>query len=123
MAEDSDLRYIDVEHLDSPLGRLDGMMVVNASNAALGRLDGIVVDPIGRRVRAYVLECAGAQSRRRRYLIPAAGARLDRAHNAIAMDLDDDEVQHLSELTPQDIPPFSDDDLMAALFRSEPRIG
>lgn len=122
MAEDSDLRYIDVEHLDSPAGRLDGMMVVNASNAVLGQLDGIVVDPIQRQVRAYVLECAGPRSRRR-YLVPAAVARLDRAHNTIAMDLDDDEVQHLSELAPQDIPAFSDDDLMAALFRSEKPVG
>jgi PRC-barrel domain protein len=113
----SDLRYIAANRVDSPAGRLDGTVVVSASKETLGRLDGIVFDPTDRRIRGFVVESSGWLMSRR-YLVPPVQARLDRDHHALEVDLNEDEMSHLDEVNAQTFAPFSDDDLITALFHS-----
>jgi PRC-barrel domain protein len=113
----SDLRYVAADNIDTPAGRLDGTVVVDALHHPIGKLDGIVLDPIGRRVRAYIVESSGWLFSRL-YLVPPDSARLDRDRHELEVDLDEEGVKHLDEMQPQMFPRFSDDDLMAAMFHS-----
>jgi len=110
----SGLRFIDAGRVDTPAGRLNDTVVVNPSHATLGKLTGIVVDPVGRQVRGYVIESRKWLSSRR-YLVPPVPARLDRSGHALEVDLDETQ---LDEVGPHTFEQFSDDDLIAALFHS-----
>jgi hypothetical protein len=110
------LRFVDADQVDTPAGRLNDTVVVNPSHATLGKLAGIVVDPIARQVRGYVIESRKWLSLRR-YLVPPVPARLDRQHHTLEVDLDETQ---LDEVQPHTFPRFSDDDLIAALFRARP---
>jgi hypothetical protein len=112
----SDLRYLDAERLDTSEGRLDDVLVVSPSHATLGKLDGVVVDPCRRQVRYYVLERAGWFSSRH-YLLPLGTARLLPDRRAVEVDLETDEIGKLEQVDPSDLPKFSDEDLVAAMFR------
>jgi PRC-barrel domain protein len=111
----SDLRFVDADRVDTPAGRLNDTVVINPSNATLGKLAGIVVDPVGRQVRGYVIESRKWLSSRR-YLVPAVPARFDRHRHALEMDLDETQ---LDEVGPHTFQRFSDDDLIAALFHKQ----
>ena len=110
------LRFVAADRVDTPAGRLNGTVVVNPSNATLGKLAGIVVDPVGRQVRGYVIESRKWLSSRQ-YLVPPVPARFDRERHALEVDLDEAE---LDEVEPHTFQRFSDDDLIAALFQSPP---
>jgi hypothetical protein len=112
----SDLRYVDADRVDTPAGRLNDTVVVDPSHATLGKLAGIVVDPVGRRVHGYVIESRKWLSSRH-YIVPPGPMRLDRDHHALEVDLYETQ---LDEVEPHTIPRFSDDDLIAALFRTRP---
>ena len=103
------------DRVDTPAGRLNDTVVVNPSNTTLGKLAGIVVDPVGRQVRGYVIESRKWLSSRQ-YLVPPP-ARFDWQRHALEVDLDEAE---LDELEPHTFQRFSDDDLIAALFHSPP---
>ena len=118
----SDLRYVAAERVDTPAGRLSGTMVVSPSNGMLGKLDGIVVDPIGRKLRGYVVESPGWLSSRR-YLVPPVLARFDRAHGTLELGVGGEDVKAFDEVDPKTFPPFSDDDLLSAMFRGRPDDG
>jgi len=108
------LRFVAADQVDTPAGRLNDTVVVNPSHATLGKLTGIVVDPVGRQLRGYVIESRKWLSSRQ-YLVPPVPARLDRERHALEVDLDEAE---LDEVEPQTFQRFSDDDLIAALFHS-----
>jgi hypothetical protein len=110
-----DLRYVAADRVDTPAGRLSGAMVVNASDGTLGKLDGIVVDPIGRKLRGYIVESRGWISSRR-YFVPPVLARLDSGRRTLELGIGCEEASGLDQVDPASIPPFSDDDLLAALF-------
>jgi hypothetical protein len=111
----SALRYVAADRVDTPAGRLSGTTVVSRSNGTLGKLDGIVVDPIGRKLRGYVVESRGWLSSRR-YFVPPVLARLDRDHGTLELGVGSDDVDQLDEVGLEEFPPFSDDDLLTALF-------
>jgi PRC-barrel domain protein len=112
------LRYIDAGHVDTPDGRLGRATLVSRSNAPLGKLDGIVIDPMSRQVRYYVVESPGWLTTRH-YLLPLTPARLDRDRHAVEVDLDADDLKQLDEVEPDDLPRYSDEDLLASMFHSQ----
>jgi hypothetical protein len=119
----SALRYVAADRVDTPAGRLSGTtVVVSPSNGTLGTLDGIVVDPIGRKLRGYVVESRGWLSSRR-YFVPPVLARFDRDHGTLELGVDSEEVGRLDEVGFEEFPPFSDDDLVAGLFHARPDDG
>lgn len=118
----SALRYVAADRVDTPAGRLSGTRVVSPSSGTLGKLDGIVVDPIGRKLRGYVVESTGWLSSRR-YFIPPVLARFDRAHGTLELGVVGEDVYAFEEVDPTSFPPFSEDDLLTALFRGQPDDG
>jgi len=116
-AMDADLRYIHADHVDTPAGRLDHAVLVSPTNARLGKLEGIVIDPMSRKVRYYVVESRGWLFSRH-YLLPLMPARLDRDSNTMEVDVEAGDLDRLDEVEPHAIPRFSDDDLLTAMFHS-----
>ena len=115
------LRYLNADHVDTPAGRLDGTVLVSPRQARLGKLEGVLVDPERRQVRYYVLERKRGLFSSRHYLLPLTATRLDRDHRTLEVDVEDDEILQLPEVDPDDLPRFSDDDLLTALFHSNVR--
>lgn len=113
---DGHLRFVDAEKLDSPAGKLDGAVLVSPSDETLGKLDGMVIDPVERQVRYFVIESKKRFSTRH-YLVPATLARLEPERHALRVDLEEDELQDHPTVQLNALPPFSDDDLIAAIFR------
>jgi hypothetical protein len=113
------LRYLDANHVDTPAGRLDGAVLVSSANAPIGTLDGVLVDPQHRQVRYYVVERKRGLFGSRHYLVPLTATRLDRDHHTLEVDVEAGEIPQLAEVDPDDLPRFSDDDLLTALFHSD----
>jgi len=112
------LRYLDADHVDTPAGRLEGAVLVSPANARLGTLEGVLVDPQRRQVRFYVVERKRGLFWSRHYLVPLTATRLDRDRHTLEVDVEADEIPQLAEVDPDDLPRFSDDDLLTALFHS-----
>jgi hypothetical protein len=112
------LRYLDAEHVKTTAGRLDGATLVSPTHAPLGTLEGVLVDPEFRQVRYYVVERKRSLFGSRHYLLPLTATRLDRDRLTLQVDVDADEIPHLPQVDPNDLPRFSDDDLLTAMFHS-----
>jgi hypothetical protein len=112
------LRYLDANHLDTPAGRLDGAVLVSPAKARLGTLEGILVDPQHRQVRYYVVARKRGPFSSRHYLLPLTATRLDRDRHTLEVDVEADDIPQLAEVDPDDLPRFSDDDLLTAMFHS-----
>ena len=111
----SDLCYLDAAHVSSPAGVLAGFDVVTASGEQLGSIAGVVIEPAARRARYLDVESHGL--RRRHYLLEADQlAQVDAERKQLRLlSADVPEVHHRGSAR---FRPFSDDDLMAALFSS-----
>jgi hypothetical protein len=112
------LRYLDANHVGTPEGRLDGAVLVNPANDRLGTLEGVLIDPEHRQVRYYVVERKRGWFGSHHYLLPLTATRLDRDHRTLQVDVDSEQIPQLPEVDPDDLPRFSDDDLLTALFHS-----
>ena len=112
---DSNLRYIAAEHVDTPAGRLDGTILVSPSDESVGRLDGMIIDPIERHVRYFVVRSRN-WLKTRLQLVPAAPARLDSEHKTLHVDINVEDLPQLREIRSDTFQRYSDDDLIAALF-------
>jgi hypothetical protein len=107
-----DLRYLDAGHVEHPTGTLEGLSVCTEANEQIGSLDGVLIEPSTRRVRYFVVDTI--RPKRDRVVLPAdspvvldlSGRRLT-VNGSVAM----------SPL-PGPVQPFSDEDVMTALFRS-----
>jgi hypothetical protein len=113
--QSTNLCYLDATHVNSPAGVLSEFDVVTASGEPLGSVTGVVIEAAARRVRYLDVQSHGL--RRRRYLVEA-----DRPAQ---VDAERKQLRLLSEDAPQAdrrrssrYPPFSDKDLVAALFPS-----
>ena len=113
------LRYLDANHVGTTAGRLDGAVLVNPANARIGVLGGVLVDPQHRQVRYYVIERKRGWFGSRHYLLPLTATRLDRDRHTLEVDVEAEEIPQLPEVDPDDLPRFSDDDLLTALFHSD----
>jgi len=108
----SNLRYITADHLSIAAGQLDATSVVGPANSTLGTLAGALVDPAHRSVRFLVIESRGIL-RRHRHLLPFGHARFDGAQHALFVDAS---AADLEEVRIDRFAPFTDDDLIIAMF-------
>ena len=112
---DSTLRYIDAEHVDTPVGSLDGTVLVSATDETVGTLDGMIIDPVERQVRYFVVRSRN-WLKTRLHLLPATPARLDSERKTLLVDIKPADLPQLREIRPDTFDRYSDDDLIAALF-------
>ena len=114
--ENSTLRYLEASRVHSPAGELDEVEIRGADDKKIGSLDGILVDPIERRLRFFVVKTAG-WLRKRRYLLPSEWpAQVDSSCKSLRVHVDRRVLADCEEFFRASVPEFSDDDLMAALF-------
>jgi PRC-barrel domain len=117
MALPDSLRYIDASNVDTPAGRLQSIDVVGPTDDPVGKLDGVVFDPFERQVRFFVVE-SRRLLRARHFLVPVTPARFDAEHRTLQVELDRDGLDSMEQVNPAAFPPFSDDDLVEAVFSS-----
>lgn len=107
-----ELRYLDAGHVEHPTGTLEGLSVCTDENQPLGCLNGVLIEPSTRRVRYFVVD-SSEPSHERCVVRADAPVVLDirtrtlRVSPGVDMEPLHDPVQ-----------PFSDEDVMTALFRS-----
>ena len=107
-----DLRYLDAGHVEHPSGTLEGLTVCTEQNEPLGELDGVLIEPSTRRVRYFVVDAD--TPRHDRYVLPADTPMVLDLHGrklTVGVGVD---MERLSD----PLQPFSDEDVMTALFRS-----
>ena len=112
-----DLRYLDAGHVEHPTGTLAGLSVCTEQNEQIGCLDGVLIEPSTRRVRYFVVDTIRpAQDEHERCVLAAdAPVVLDIRGRTLR-------VGGCVDMEPLPVPvtPFSDEDVMTALFRSSP---
>lgn len=108
----SELCYLDAGHVDSPAGVLSGFDVVTSNGEQVGTIAGVVIEAAARRARYLDVQSHGL--RRRHYLMEA--------DHLAQVDFERKQLRLLSPEVPEHhrgtprFRPFSDDDLLAALF-------
>lgn len=107
-----DLRYLDAGHVEHPTGTLEGLLVCTDQNEPIGELDGVLIEPATRRVRYFVVDTDK----------PANDRCVFSADGPVVLDLPSRRLTVGStvdmEPLPRAVQPFSDEDVMTALFRS-----
>jgi hypothetical protein len=107
------LRYLQAERVDTPFGTLANLALVSPTDENLGNVGGVLIDPLEREVCYFVVE-----SRRllktHRYLLPLNPVRIDAG--ALHTELESADLHRLREVRSDSFLPFSDEDLIAALF-------
>jgi hypothetical protein len=111
----SRLCYLDAACVEGPFPTCNAVEVWNEEDGKLGRLEGIVLDPEARHVE-YLIVAAGGVFRRRRYLLPFRPTRVDVGRRALCVDAHKTDLARCEEFEPDTFHPYSDDDLLAALF-------
>lgn len=106
------LRYLNTDRLDAPF--VDPLDVRTRGDVKVGRFDGVIVDPSARRVRYLVIE--RGRLFHERVLIPLVPTRIDPEHHALRLEVDDVDPSAWQKFDTGSCPPFSDDDLVTALF-------
>jgi hypothetical protein len=112
---ESPLRYIDAAHVDSPVGYLNAIRVLSPSEGNVGKLDGLIIDPLERQIRYFVVE-SRQRLRARRYLVPVTPATIDPEQRTLRLEFASEDLDELREVPSKAFRPYSDDDLMSALF-------
>lgn len=111
----SELCYLVASKVESPAGVLSDLSVLTADGKPLGTVAGVVIEPAARRVRYYDVQSTG-WFRRRHYLLEADQlVQLEGERKAVRLRAKD-EVREVRNLDPRALRPFSDDDLLAAMF-------
>ena len=115
----SRLCYLDAVCVQGPFPTCDGVGVWNDEDGNIGRLEGIVFDPESRHIW-YLVVAADRMFRRHRYLLPFRDTRVDLQRRAFCVDAHKSDLSCCEKYEPGAFHPFSDDDLMAALFPKSP---
>jgi hypothetical protein len=111
----SALSYLNAAKVDSPAGFLSELDVVTAQGEQLGSIAGVVIEAAAGRARYFDIEAPGLL-RRRHYLVEAEQlGQVDPERKVLRLLAG--EVKEVADLDPATLRPFSDDDLIAALFR------
>ena len=109
----SALRYLPARQVGHGTETFAGVTMCTADGAPLGEFAGMVVEPGVRRTRFLVVE-RGGWLRSRRYLLDAeTPAILDAGGRTLRVEADEDDLERFDA---RDVPEFSDDDLIQALF-------
>jgi hypothetical protein len=113
--ENTSLRYVDASRVDSPLGHLGSLDVRGADDQKIGRVAGVLIDPMQRRLRFFVVSTG--RSSGREYLLPTdSPARMDPERNLLRVDVDPKDLAQCPEFSRSNTPDMSDDDMVAAMF-------
>ena len=111
-AQSEHLCYLEPNRLEAPLE--EPLEVRSRDDQKLGTFEGVVVDPSERSVRYYVVNRGGLFPTRR--LMPVQPARIDLEHHALRLQFDDVDPSQWEKFDSRKYPPFSDDDLITAIF-------
>ena len=114
-AETDSLRYLEANAVDCPTGKLDGLSVVSQDDEALGVVSGVLIDPVSRQLRYFVVQAARLFNRRR-YLVPADAPAVVMADDKMLRVEQPFESIERQRFDSRSVPRFSDEDLMTALF-------
>jgi hypothetical protein len=114
---DSRLRYLDAAHVETPVGSLAAMSLISPSDKNVGTLDGVIIDPAERQARYFVVKSRQWWTTQR-YLLPVTPAQIESERPCLHVELEPDDLQWLPKLDADQFPPFSDEDLISALFSS-----
>ena len=109
------LRYITASRVQTPLGSLAEFDVLDNEDSNVGKLEGVLVDPAERAARYLVVKSRRA-FRSKHYLLPLAPAIIDAENRALHVDVQPDDFDELNDAPAKTFAPFSDDDLITALF-------
>jgi hypothetical protein len=110
-----ELCYLDAANVNSPAGPLSELDVVTATGEPFGSIAGVVIEAAAGRARYFDVRSPG-WLRRRRYLVEADQlAQVDDEQKVLR--LVSAEVPEVHGLGTANLRQFSDDDLIAALFR------
>ena len=115
VGESTPLRFVDATRLETEAGSLTDAVLISPSNKTLGKLDGAIVDPRQRRVCYYVVKSGWGFTTRRR-LLQVTPAVLEPDGRVVHIDAEPEDLSDLSHITPQSFPPFSDADVIDAIF-------
>ena len=110
------LCFLDVSKVRTSIGDLNGVNLCDPYDEELGSLKGVLIEAAARRVRYFVVEVA-AQSRTHCYLVPAddpVTVQEDRRTLRVGSNAAD--LIRSGEFNIDSVRPYSDDDLMAAMF-------
>jgi hypothetical protein len=111
----TNLRYLAAARVDTPVGDLHDVIVLSPSEEHLGTLSGVLVDPQERRLCYFIVE-SGHWLGRRQHLVPAGCARVAPQRKALYLDVERDGFHACEQIRSDRLPPFSDDDLITAMF-------
>ncbi|HUE85440.1 MAG TPA: PRC-barrel domain-containing protein [Vicinamibacterales bacterium] len=110
----SELCYLDAKNVSSPAGLLSELELVTPEGKPIGSVAGVVIDAAAGRVRYLDVQSSG-WLRGRRYLVEADHLAQVDAEQKVLRLLESD-LTEVRGLDPAALHPFSDDDLLAALF-------
>ena len=113
-AETDSLRYLEANAVDSPTGKLDGLSVVSQDDEALGVVSGVLIDPVSRQLRYFVVQAARLFNRRR-YLVAADAPAVVADDKTLRVEQPLENIER-HRFDSRSVPRFSDEDLMTALF-------
>ena len=109
------LRYLEADAVRCPTGRLEGLSILSQDDEAIGVVRGVLIDPMTRTLKYFVVEAARLFNRRR-YLVPAdTPAVMLPDDHALRVDLASESIER-QRFDSRLVPHFSDDDLIAAMF-------
>ena len=112
----STLRYVDASRLRSQAGRLADIDLRGMDDEKIGNLDGVLIDPVERRLRFFVVESSGWFGTRR-YLLPTdCPAQVDRNGRSLRIAVDRDGLAQCEEFERSSVPESQDADLLDAMF-------
>jgi hypothetical protein len=114
---DSALRYLEASRVEGLSGDLDHVELRGPDDETLGSLDGVLIDPVQRRLRFFVVEPAGRGRPCQRLLPTDCQARVDEDGRALRIPLDAEALARCPEFTRSSVPSYSDQDLIESIFR------
>ena len=109
------LRYLEADAVQCPTGRLEGLSILSQDDEAIGVVRGVLIDPMTRTLKYFVVEAARLFNRRR-YLVAAdTPAVMLPDDHALRVDVASESIER-QRFDSRLVPHFSDDDLIAAMF-------
>lgn len=111
------LSFLPAAHVDSPVGPLAELELCGHEDEKVGTFDGVLIDPMARRVRYYVVKPAGLWPGRR-FLLPVESTISVERDARVARLETPSEAHGVLPFDPRRAKPFSEDDLLEAMFGS-----
>jgi hypothetical protein len=115
-AETESLRFLEANAVNCPTGKLEGLSVVSQDDEALGVVRGVLIDPVTRKLRYFVVEAARLYKlHRRRYLVSADTPAVMLPDERLRVEEPFESIER-QRFDSRSVPRFSDDDLLTAMF-------